>query len=87
MFIKHSAKTVLEVADRQQLAAEKKLLKAEVASLKRRAAEELAILRVVQKEHAQVKLGLTACTHNTRICIHCRNGTSFLGTCVRCTWK
>ena len=63
------------VADRQQLAAEKKLLKAEVASLKRRAAEELAILRVIQKEHAQVKLGLTAYHYNTRICIHCRNGT------------
>lgn len=63
------------VADRQQLAAEKKLLKAEVASLKRRAAEELAILRVIQKEHAQVKLGLTAYHYHTRICIHCRNGT------------
>lgn len=49
------------IAGTQQLAAEKKLLKAQGASLRRRAAEELAILRAVQKEHVQVKLGLIAC--------------------------
>lgn len=63
------------IADRQQLAAEKKLLKAEVASLKRRAAEELAILRVVQKEHVQVKLNLTACMYHKGICMPWRPGT------------
>ena len=42
------------IAERHQLAAEKKLLKAEVASLKRQAAEQLATLRMLQKEYAQV---------------------------------
>ena len=49
------------ITGRQQLAAEKKLLKAEVASLERRAAEQLAILQMLQKEYDKVKLALTAC--------------------------
>ena len=55
------------IAGMQQLAAEKKLLKAEVASLKRQAIEQLATLRMLQKEYDQVKLALTPCA-NTSIC-------------------
>lgn len=58
----------MTIAGRQQLVAEKKLLKAEVASLKRQAAEQLATLRMLQKEHDQVKLALTACLANTHTC-------------------
>ena len=64
------------IAGRQQLAAEKKLLKAEVASLKRQAAEQLATLRMLQREYDQVKLALTACLAN--ICVCTLEGLPFL---------
>ena len=53
------------IAGMQQLAAEKKLLKAEVASLKRQAIEQLATLRMLQKEYDQVKLALTPCANTS----------------------
>ena len=49
-------------AGMQQLAAEKKLLKAEVASLKRQATEQLATLRMLQQEYDQVNANTSICT-------------------------
>jgi len=49
--------------DQEQMAAEKKLLTAEVASLKRQTAEQRMSLQIIQHDVHQVKSLSNRCTH------------------------